>query len=392
MSPPQAYIDARRNAKSTNPLHHVILDEKPYFPFLTVDPSDHSSILYVVAQFVRISRATGLSDDNDASCWPVSQVQGGITNQLFRVDMSFKNGVGKVQEPYRESILVRVFGAVGMIDRDIENATFAALTKQGLAPAYFGRFSNGRLEAWCDGMRPLTTRELAEPAISKQIAHELRRIHARFELPADLKAYHSPKRPNLWTQLHAWMEQASVATFLTDKDTQRANQLELKDVPKEIQWLKQTVVPVDAQVSFCHNDALAANILYNPTTGNIRLIDFEYGGMNYIAFDIANHWNEFAGGTDTGITNYDWFPTKDQQLFFLRSYLEKEGEQNGDATVVQELYHQVQAFILVNHLYWGLWAFNQAAVEGCERFDYLLYAKNRLARYFDCKSERKDDE
>jgi len=145
-------------------------------------------------------------------------------------------------------------------------------------------------------------------------------------------------------------------------------------------------------VSFCHNDALAANILYNPTTGNIRLIDFEYGGMNYNAFDIANHWNEFAGGTDTGITNYDWFPTKDQQLFFLRSYLEKEGEQNGDATVVQELYHQVQAFILVNHLYWGLWAFNQAAVEGCERFDYLLYAKNRLARYFDCKSERKDDE
>ena len=28
-------------------------------------------------------------------------------------------------------------------------------------------------------------------------------------------------------------------------------------------------------------------------------------------FDIANHFNEFAGGTETGETNYDWFPTKE---------------------------------------------------------------------------------
>lgn len=32
----------------------------------------------------------------------------------------------------------------------------------------------------------------------------------------------------------------------------------------------------------------------------IMLIDFEYGGFNYCAFDIGNHFNMYAGGTDQG--------------------------------------------------------------------------------------------
>ena len=32
-------------------------------------------------------------------------------------------------------------------------------------------------------------------------------------------------------------------------------------------------------------------------TYQIQLIDFEYGGTNYVAFDMTNHFNEHAGGT-----------------------------------------------------------------------------------------------
>ena len=37
--------------------------------------------------------------------------------------------------------------------------------------------------------------------------------------------------------------------------------------------------------------------LYFFTTflGSIKLIDFEYAGVNHIAFDIGNFFNEFAG-------------------------------------------------------------------------------------------------
>ena len=45
--------------------------------------------------------------------------------------------------------------------------------------------------------------------------------------------------------------------------------------------------------------------------------------------------------------------------------------------------------IMVNHLYWGLWAVNQAAEEGCDEFDYLTYAANRLNEYYVKKAEWK---
>ena len=46
---------------------------------------------------------------------------------------------------------------------------------------------------------------------------------------------------------------------------------------------------------------------------------------------------------------------------------------------------EVKAYVLVNHLFWGLWAVNQAATEGTSEFDYLEYAKNRFNRYFEEK-------
>ena len=35
------------------------------------------------------------------------------------------------------------------------------------------------------------------------------------------------------------------------------------------------------------------NILCN--SDDVGIIDFEYGGPNYLAYDIANHFNEYAG-------------------------------------------------------------------------------------------------
>ena len=111
---------------------------------------------------------------------------------------------------------------------------------------------------------------------------------------------------------------------------------------------------------------------------DIQLIDFEYGGCNYVGFDIANHLNEWAGGTDDGKPDYSKAPTLDQQKTFIEAYVltAKETSMEQD-----ELLKEVQAFLLVNHFYWGLWAVNQASAEGCEDFDYLLYASNRFGQY-----------
>ena len=65
------------------------------------------------------------------------------------------------------------------------------------------------------------------------------------------------------------------------------------------------------QVVLCHNDALAGNVLFNDGWDQVRLIDYEYGGYNYRAFDLANHFCEHCGFD----CDYEkWYPTPAQQV------------------------------------------------------------------------------
>lgn len=43
----------------------------------------------------------------------------------------------------------------------------------------------------------------------------------------------------------------------------------------------------------CHNDLLLNNLLYDSKV--VHIIDYEYTAVNYQLFDIANHFNEWAG-------------------------------------------------------------------------------------------------
>ena len=69
---------------------------------------------------------------------------------------------------------------------------------------------------------------------------------------------------------------------------------------KEYQLLKSTLSKVNSPVVFAHNDLLLGNILYNQKQENIVFIDYEYTAFNYQAFDIVNHFTEYAG-------NYAYF-------------------------------------------------------------------------------------
>lgn len=132
-------------------------------------------------------------------------------------------------------------------------------------------------------------------------------------------------------------------------------------------------------------------------TNIIQFIDFEYGGANYAAYDVANHFNEYAGGTsaeDNGVPNYSRFPSPDEQERFCNEYVREVRRYQGEDSAAEECDHElhsqevshflddVRTFLLVNHLYWGLWAVNQAAEEGCDGFDYLAFATNRFKEFY----------
>lgn len=368
------YIRARSKAPSEDTLYRITVDEKPYFPNFVVDPQNEDSIKTAASLCVHsmnggselsIKKVTG---GNTNLLYRVTKITGGITNQLYKVN---------VDECL--AVLVRIFGAPGLIDRDVENSVYAALSEIGIAPPYHGRFANGRVEGWLE-MRPLNVPELS--VFNKQIAEKLARLHVDF-----VPATSMNEEPTMWTQLRSWMDQALVAKFKNESDEQRARDLDLKSLPSELDWLQDSVVPKDSKTAFCHNDALAANFLVSADSKDIQLIDFEYGGTNFVAFDIANHFNEYAGGTDHGVPDYGLFPNNEKQQEFIRSYLKaSQGIEATDAEV-DVLHTEVQAYILVNHHYWGLWAVNQASTEGCDDFDYLLYAKHRIGRYRATKSK-----
>ena len=71
----------------------------------------------------------------------------------------------------------------------------------------------------------------------------------------------------------------------------------IMDLRKEFEWMKTKLKELNSPLGFCHNDLLLANILYDQEKHSIHFIDFEYAGPNYLAYDIANHFCEFAGTT-----------------------------------------------------------------------------------------------
>mmetsp|Transcript_8427 Transcript_8427/g.11077 ORF Transcript_8427/g.11077 Transcript_8427/m.11077 type:complete len:406 (-) Transcript_8427:143-1360(-) len=383
-----------RAARESN-IDRTQVEGRPYLPTVTVtvkndDPGKAMRLGTLLAQMFE------LNSSFDPSNLQVDSVTGGITNTLYKVSLIHKTfGLDNNDDKtaIKDSILVRIFGAEGMIDRDLETSTFAALSDGGVAPPYYGAFQNGRLEGWMNGMRALERHEMVNWI--PQIASALAQLHYSFELPAHLQEFH--KEAGLWKQLEEWYAQALGNTYNSEHDQTRANSLNLHLVQDELDWLKTNVIPVNAAVGFCHNDLLCSNILCsndNDSANQVQLIDFEYGGCNYRSFDIANHWNEYAGGPpDNPHPNYEWFPSTQQQEQFVRAYIDTattitKDDKNSNATIlsVDELLQEIQGFVMVNHFYWGLWAVNQAANEGCDEFDYMMYAINRFGQYWVCKN------
>lgn len=79
-------------------------------------------------------------------------------------------------------------------------------------------------------------------------------------------------------------------------------------------------------------------------------------------------------------------------MLFCTEYIKTTKKLKNDACddVHQEtldLLKQVKDFVLINHLYWGLWAVNQGAEEGCDEFDYITYGNNRFNEFYRRKTE-----
>ncbi|KAL2309717.1 hypothetical protein Nmel_005937 [Mimus melanotis] len=267
----------------------------------------------------------------------------GITNKLIGCY------VGDITD---DVVLVRIYGNKTelLVDRDEEVKSFRVLQAHGCAPQLYCTFNNGLCYEFMQG-EALDPEHVCNPDIFRLIARQLAKIHT-------IHAHNGwiPKS-NLWLKMGKYF--SLIPTEFADEEVnKRSRSLTLKCLS-------------------AHNKL-----------GDVQFIDYEYSGYNYLAYDIGNHFNEFAGVNEV---DYSLYPNRKLQEQWLRSYLEAYKEYKGFGTEVSEkevevLYVQVNQFALASHFFWGLWALIQAKYSTID-FDFLGYAIVRFNQYFKMKLE-----
>ncbi|MFT5681498.1 MAG: ethanolamine kinase [Myxococcota bacterium] len=294
----------------------------------------------------------------------VSSISGGITNLLFLLTA-----------PDRDPMLVRLYGdgTEVVIDRDRENTLMAYLSQQGFAPTFHGRFTGGRVEGYLTGHRPLTPDEMGDARFRPLIAAALRQLH---EFP--VSAVGLPSVPTLWDTLDRWRSTAMTLPF-SGEDAARHAALDLPRYAEHLQVLQdrfhRLIAPRPEAATalrpvLAHNDLLSGNLLYSAEHHAIRLIDYEYSACSYAAFDIANHFCEYAG-FDSNFAR--GFPSRANRDAFIADYLGP----GGDVAAFSDV---VEFFVVADHLFWGFWSVIQAHHSPID-FDFMGYSRLRLAGF-----------
>lgn len=208
-----------------------------------------------------------------------------------------------------ETVLVRIYGKNTeiFIDRKKEIENFETLNKYGFAPKLLAAFENGLAYEFSEGT-PLTKRDLHCDQVWPLIARKMAEMHKAIKP-------HGTVEPMLWQKFDAFF-QLMPLTFSDPVKQARYSRTQnafkiftfrnpifrrekvlptIAKLRKEYDDLRKSVEPIDSPLVFSHNDLLLGNILYDPKDNQITFIDYEYAAFNYQAYDIGNHFDEFAG-------------------------------------------------------------------------------------------------
>jgi thiamine kinase-like enzyme len=222
----------------------------------------------------------------------VSELEGGITNLNYRVDVDGK------------SFHLRIPGAntelLG-INREHEYRSTLIAGELGIAPevVYFVEPEGYLVTRFIDG-RPIPPEELRQPENILKVAEILHNIHALPTIPGTFSAFQVVRD---YTEIAKRYK----VTF-----------------PESFKWLTSQMniaeKALDSQRIFlkpCHNDLLNGNFLF---TDRLYILDWEYAGMGDIFFDLANFSNnhELSEAQDEVLLNCYFARVTRQDMVHLK--------------------------------------------------------------------------
>ncbi|GAQ88641.1 Ethanolamine kinase [Klebsormidium nitens] len=303
--------------------------------------------------------------DIDEGLVKVSELSGGITNQLLKLEATGALPLGAPR-----CATCRIFGDATelVIDRAQEFKVIKYLSDhKQFGSSLYGAFTNGRLESYIDAWT-LEPKDMARPEMVTKIARLLHEFH-KLDIPG-------PRTSALWPLLFKWADLAATLSFDDPKKQATFEAAGVAELKGQIEELKRVCDELDSPVVFSHNDLLSGNFMCDNKTGELILIDFEYGMYNNRGFDLGNHFNEYAGFD----CDYSLYPDRDAQYLFFRHYIAPEDPASVPESELANFYVEANCFALASHLYWGVWALVQAKHSPID-FDYLGYNKLRLKEY-----------
>lgn len=383
--------------------------EIPYLP-LTFDNenADESAL--------KLAYAFNPSWKNTEGPVDIVRFTDGITNTLSKAT---KKWPGKTESQNDDdAILMRAYGKGTdvLIDREREMKAHTLLASMDLAPPLLARFDNGLMYKFVQG-DVCTPEDLRKPHVYRQTAKLLGQWHGSLPISAitstpnlDMDAQrkhcglkdgkHTRPMPNIWSMMQRWID-------ALPKDTEE-NRKRNKVLDRELAELSarfgETPGLDGKDYIFSHCDLLSGNVIRQRPSGSeipdggakevpVSFIDYEYSTPGPAAFDISNHFAEWAGfDCDHGAV-----PTKSQRRDFLKYYVGSfryhtiNLEDNLSVEIdfqkdIDQLYDQVEQFRGLPGLYWGIWALIQAMISQID-FDYVTYADQRLGEYWAWKNE-----
>ncbi|EFN77226.1 Ethanolamine kinase 1 [Harpegnathos saltator] len=278
-------------------------------------------------------------------------------------------------------VLIRVYGNNTdlLVDRKSEIENIRILNKAGYTHCIYATFNNGFAYQFLEG-DTLTVKTVRDPKIYPLIARRLAEMHS-----LKIENENISKQVCIWEKTKKFME--IMPRKFSDPLKQAKFEVLIQPyaiLEKEYQILKEELSIMESPVIYAHNDLLLTNILYNRQQESVVFIDYEYTAFNYQAFDIANHFAEFAGIEEP---NYSLYPDEQFRKAWLKEYLQSYNTTNYvSEKEVDKLHQQVVKFTPLPHYFWGCWALIQSE-HSTINFDFLEYAAIRFNEYFRWKEE-----
>jgi len=278
----------------------------------------------------------------DADDLKVSSLDGGITNNNFRVDV---NG---------DSFALRIAGngtdKLG-IDREHEYAANLAAGKLGIAPEVVHVIKpEGYLITRFIDARPFPIEDITQPENIRKVMELVRKIHSMPEILGEFSAFR---------------------TVVNYAETARRNDVEL---PENLDFLMErsheaevAIMTTQQPLRPCHNDLLNANFLINDE--QIYILDWEYAGMGDIFFDLAN----FS-------TNHEL--SEEQDRWELECYFGK---------VTEKQIAHLNIMKVMSLFREAMWGMVQIGISELD-FDYRDYANKFFVRVFDTINDPRWDQ